>query len=160
MVVANGRYVAGGTPIAPEAQIDDGLLDVVLIPQNRRGDYRARDAQILVGTHLNERGVVFRRAAKFSVNSTPGMWFNVDGELVGNEPAVFEVMPRALQFLVVTRMNSKVVSIDELADILAELRGSGKRLVVTNGCFDLLHVGHVRYLQAARKLGRCARRRR
>ena len=33
------------------------------------------------------------------------------------------------------------------------LRAEGKRLVVTNGCFDLIHVGHVRYLQAARKLG-------
>ena len=32
-------------------------------------------------------------------------------------------------------------------------RGGGRRLVLTNGCFDLLHVGHVRYLQAARKRG-------
>ena len=32
------------------------------------------------------------------MNSRPGMWFNVDGELVGNEPAAFEVLPRALQF--------------------------------------------------------------
>ena len=34
-----------------------------------------------------------------------------------------------------------------------ELRTSGKKLVVTNGCFDLLHTGHVTYLEAARKLG-------
>lgn len=33
------------------------------------------------------------------------------------------------------------------------LRDDGKRLVLTNGCYDLLHVGHVRYLQAARRLG-------
>lgn len=33
------------------------------------------------------------------------------------------------------------------------LRDEGKRLVLTNGCYDLLHVGHVRYLQAARRLG-------
>src|ERR1700709_1104122 len=50
-------------------------------------------------------------------------------------------------------MKNKVVSADELAQISAALRGSGKRLVVTNGCFDLIHVGHVRYLQAARELG-------
>ena len=35
----------------------------------------------------------------------------------------------------------------------ATLRAGGGRLVLTNGCFDLLHVGHVRYLQAARRLG-------
>ena len=34
-----------------------------------------------------------------------------------------------------------------------ELRAGGKKVVATNGCFDLLHVGHVRYLQAARALG-------
>lgn len=40
-----------------------------------------------------------------------------------------------------------------LADIRAELAAQGKRLVFTNGCFDLLHAGHVRYLQQARALG-------
>ena len=50
-------------------------------------------------------------------------------------------------------MNAKVVSLEELAQISDSLRAEGKRLVVTNGCFDLIHVGHVRYLQAARKLG-------
>lgn len=33
------------------------------------------------------------------------------------------------------------------------MRGLGKRLVFTNGCFDILHIGHVRYLQSARALG-------
>jgi D-glycero-beta-D-manno-heptose 1-phosphate adenylyltransferase len=50
-------------------------------------------------------------------------------------------------------MNKKVVSVEELARIAKEMRSAGKRLVVTNGCFDLLHLGHVRYLQAARALG-------
>ena len=50
-------------------------------------------------------------------------------------------------------MKSKIASISELAEISAKLRREGQRLVVTNGCFDLLHVGHVRYLQAARALG-------
>lgn len=50
-------------------------------------------------------------------------------------------------------MRSKVVSVDELAAASVKLRANGQRLVVTNGCFDLLHVGHVRYLRAARELG-------
>ena len=37
--------------------------------------------------------------------------------------------------------------------VRAELRAAGRRLVFTNGCFDILHVGHVRYLAAARRLG-------
>ncbi|CEK14868.1 D-glycero-beta-D-manno-heptose 1-phosphate adenylyltransferase [Chthonomonas calidirosea] len=40
-----------------------------------------------------------------------------------------------------------------LAEILSTLRGEGKTLVTTNGVFDILHIGHVRYLQAAKQLG-------
>jgi rfaE bifunctional protein nucleotidyltransferase chain/domain len=47
----------------------------------------------------------------------------------------------------------KVVTWDELERRLAPLRATGGRVVFTNGCFDLLHVGHVRCLQAARRLG-------
>jgi rfaE bifunctional protein nucleotidyltransferase chain/domain len=48
---------------------------------------------------------------------------------------------------------SKIVSTAEMARVARELRERGGRLVFTNGCFDLLHVGHVRYLQAAREKG-------
>ena len=50
-------------------------------------------------------------------------------------------------------MNAKIVDLEELFDRSKKLRAAGKKLVATNGCFDLLHVGHVRYLQAARALG-------
>ncbi|MFN2508249.1 MAG: diacylglycerol kinase family protein [Chthoniobacterales bacterium] len=98
-VIANGRYVAGGTSIAPEASTEDGLLDVILIPQNSVVDIALVAAQMLMGTHLSSEGVVFHRAKKIAISSKPGMWFNVDGELVGNEPATFEILPGALEFL-------------------------------------------------------------
>jgi rfaE bifunctional protein nucleotidyltransferase chain/domain len=47
----------------------------------------------------------------------------------------------------------KVVSLAELQTLRAEWRAQGQTLVLTNGCFDLLHVGHVRFLEAARCLG-------
>jgi rfaE bifunctional protein nucleotidyltransferase chain/domain len=50
-------------------------------------------------------------------------------------------------------MSPKVIDFMEVSHLCEKLRGSGKKLVATNGCFDLLHVGHVRYLQAARALG-------
>ena len=42
---------------------------------------------------------------------------------------------------------------EEAGSLAARLRADGKRVVLANGCFDLLHVGHVRYLDAARALG-------
>ena|SRR2546425_3509822 len=48
---------------------------------------------------------------------------------------------------------SKVKSLSEMVQIRKQLRDQGKRLVFTNGCFDILHVGHVRYLNEARSMG-------
>lgn len=50
-------------------------------------------------------------------------------------------------------MRDKIVSTDEIGSLRAVLHARARRLVLTNGCFDILHVGHVRYLQAARMLG-------
>lgn len=50
-------------------------------------------------------------------------------------------------------MRSKILEASALAEISAKLRQANRRLVATNGCFDLLHVGHVRYLETARALG-------
>jgi D-beta-D-heptose 7-phosphate kinase/D-beta-D-heptose 1-phosphate adenosyltransferase len=49
--------------------------------------------------------------------------------------------------------DQKICASSLLQNILAGDRQRGKTIVFTNGCFDLLHVGHVKYLQAARKLG-------
>jgi rfaE bifunctional protein nucleotidyltransferase chain/domain len=50
-------------------------------------------------------------------------------------------------------MSFKIIELEDLSDRCEKLRSAGKKIVATNGCFDLLHVGHVRYLQAARALG-------
>jgi len=50
-------------------------------------------------------------------------------------------------------MSGKILSHDELLNERRRLRESGKSLVFTNGVFDILHVGHVRYLKRARALG-------
>jgi len=50
-------------------------------------------------------------------------------------------------------MTSKIVTTEQLVPLLAQARTQGKRIVFTNGCFDLMHVGHTRYLQAAKALG-------
>jgi len=51
------------------------------------------------------------------------------------------------------QMDGKILARDDLAVLLAIQRSLGKRIVFTNGCFDLLHAGHVKYLQQARNLG-------
>ena len=50
-------------------------------------------------------------------------------------------------------MKTKIISLPELARRADTIRAANEKLVLTNGCFDLLHVGHVRYLAQARGLG-------
>jgi len=50
-------------------------------------------------------------------------------------------------------VNSKILTLDQLAAESGRLRSESQRVVATDGCFDIFHVGHVRYLTAARKLG-------
>ena len=49
--------------------------------------------------------------------------------------------------------SSKLKSLPQLLPLLSKARKSGKKIVFTNGCFDLLHVGHIRYLRQAKSLG-------
>jgi diacylglycerol kinase (ATP) len=100
VVLGNGRYVAHGLPIAPKANPSDGFLDMILITKRSKGEILLLATQILLGKHLSSEAIIFRRAKKVSISSRPGMWFNTDGELVGNNPAVFEVVRRALHFVV------------------------------------------------------------
>ena len=50
-------------------------------------------------------------------------------------------------------MSVKVMTREQLAPLLCTAQTQGKRIVFTNGCFDLMHIGHTRYLQAAKDLG-------
>jgi D-beta-D-heptose 7-phosphate kinase/D-beta-D-heptose 1-phosphate adenosyltransferase len=50
-------------------------------------------------------------------------------------------------------MRNKITSEQDLLPLLQRHRQEGKRIVMTNGCFDLLHLGHIRYLQEARRQG-------
>ena len=47
----------------------------------------------------------------------------------------------------------RILTKDELIEVTASIKASGKRIVFTNGCFDIIHIGHIRYLKKAKALG-------
>ena len=48
---------------------------------------------------------------------------------------------------------SKIANTDQLLKIVSLYKSDGKRIIFTNGCFDIIHVGHVRYLEEAKSKG-------
>src|SRR5271169_3822897 len=67
--------------------------------------------------------------------------------------AEIRVLPRAFHLPKIGSARDKVRTIDELGAIARHLRDSGRSVVQAHGAFDLLHLGHVRHLEAARRLG-------
>ncbi|WP_437639534.1 diacylglycerol/lipid kinase family protein [Sorangium sp. So ce854] len=100
VIVANGRTCAGGIKVASRASIEDGLLDVVIVRYASLLDLAAVAARLLAGDYLESDEVMHRRASRVRIAAKPGMWFNVDGELLSNAPISFSVEHRALRVLV------------------------------------------------------------
>jgi diacylglycerol kinase (ATP) len=100
LLVANGRTAAGGLRVAPRANPEDGLLDVVTVGCAPLLDLTGIAARLLAGDYLASEYVTHRRARRLDVTSTPGMWFSIDGELLTNQPVTFTAWPRALRVVV------------------------------------------------------------
>jgi len=98
-VVANGRYFGGGLMPAPKAELDDGLLDVVVIGDMDWKTIRRHLKNLRQGTHLSLKEVSFRRAREVSTLSDERALLDLDGELVGYDPTRFACVPKALDLL-------------------------------------------------------------
>jgi YegS/Rv2252/BmrU family lipid kinase len=98
--VGNGRYFGGGMKICPEAALDDGLLDLVLVGDLGRLEILAKINRLYDGSHLGLDVVTTARARRFEVRpveSAARVPIELDGETPGLLPATFEVLPRALR---------------------------------------------------------------
>lgn len=97
IIVTNGRYVASGIPAAPKAVLDDGLFDLLIAPPLTIPQLAVLVPQVLLGMHMDNDLLLFRRATRIEIECDPPMAFNVDGELIGEGTARFEILPRALR---------------------------------------------------------------
>jgi len=100
VIVANARTCGGGFEVAPHADPEDGLLDIVVVRWGSALDLARVGVRLMRGDYMGGDDVVHRRARAVRVVSKPPMWFNVDGELVSRAAVTFRVVPRALRVLV------------------------------------------------------------
>ena len=100
LIVANGQYFGGGMWIAPEARIDDGLFDVVILGNYNLLSSLLKFPRIYSGSHLKLSGVRHFTAKKIEVASSERVLLDIDGEQPGVAPVTFEILPGSLDLVV------------------------------------------------------------
>lgn len=100
VVVANCEYYGGGMRIAPGALPDDGLLDLVIVGDVARLESMRLMSRVRTGAHLAHPKVEHRLVRRVELRSPQRVGVDTDGERPGSLPAVFEVLPAALQVVV------------------------------------------------------------
>jgi len=100
VLVSNGKYGGGGMLPAPDADLKDGLLDILIINDASRPELVWSLPRIYKGTHATHPKVTMKRAKSIEVNSAQQMLLQADGELLGEAPVRFQVLPDALTLAV------------------------------------------------------------
>ena len=97
--ISNGRIFGKGMKIAPEASLNDGLFDLVLIRGMKKFEFFRNVYKIYTGTHLSHPKISLIRGSKIEINPADvkeKVLIEADGEQVGLLPAAFEIIPSSL----------------------------------------------------------------
>ena len=97
--VCNSRLIAGGRLIAPDAIIDDGLLDVCLIEAMSALEFVALARKVADGDHVKDPRVLYYQARSVRVELDRAVKVNTDGEIFEDTRCEYRVLPRAARFL-------------------------------------------------------------
>jgi YegS/Rv2252/BmrU family lipid kinase len=96
-LVAVGQYTGGGMWIAPNAEPDDGLFDVLTFGDLTKADFVRNVHKIYRGTHLSHPKIEVLRGRRVELDAAQPLPVELDGEQPGTTPATFEIVPRALR---------------------------------------------------------------
>jgi len=100
VIVAIGKYFGSGMKIAPDAQPDDGFFDVVMLGEMSKLEMIAKMQKVRNGTHIFEKNISVHRAKHVSIKSDIKALLDCDGEMPGECPADFTILPGALNVVV------------------------------------------------------------
>jgi diacylglycerol kinase (ATP) len=101
VIAANAERVAGGSiRIAPGARMDDGELNITIVPERSKLNFILKMmGKMSTGEHVNEPGIQYFRTANIRVESDPPAGLEIDGNPFGYTPATFTVSPRAARIV-------------------------------------------------------------
>lgn len=97
--LANGRVSGGGLPVALDAKLDDGLVDVIVVRDCSPVDIAALATQYVLSDYRNNEHIIFRQAKVVTIHSEPPLTISVDGDVVTEKPTTFRVLPGAVRII-------------------------------------------------------------
>jgi len=100
VAASNSGCYGGGMHLAPDARLDDGLLDVVLIAEHSKRSFLATLPKAFKGTHVRHSAVSIRRVRELHVDADRPFVIYADGDPIGTTPATIRAVPSALHVLV------------------------------------------------------------
>lgn len=98
--VANGKFFGGGMKVAPDADVSDGLFDVVLWSGYGLNDFVLKSKGIYSGAHVKWKGTRIQRAKKIVAESDEKVLIDCDGEQPGTLPCTMTILPAAIRLKV------------------------------------------------------------
>ena len=99
-IVSNSSSIGGFKKLAPEADVLDGLLDVVIIKKSGVQDLANIFINIFSGEHINHPNVLYFKSKKVELKSDQDIPIDLDGEYGGKLPATFEIVPNAFRIII------------------------------------------------------------
>ncbi|MHB9134807.1 MAG: diacylglycerol/lipid kinase family protein [Armatimonadota bacterium] len=96
IVVSNASFYAYEFPIAAEARMDDGLLDIIIFGEQTALDRLTQIGAIIVGQHIHHPNVRYLQAPALTISADPPVALQLDGDSAGSSPVEFTVHHRAL----------------------------------------------------------------
>ena len=100
VVIANGTYFGGGMCLAPDAKPNDGLLDMIIFGDMRKSEMMKIWPMTYNGRHISHQKVRLRKIRNVALQCDEKVLVEADGELLGEGPVSFSVLPSALSIVV------------------------------------------------------------
>lgn len=99
VAVANGKYYGGGIKIAPLAEIDDGLLDVLIITDIDRAKVMKFLPKAIAGKHMGLEELQYRRCKRVEIIAEEPVYINVDGEIAARKQVTFSISDKKVKMV-------------------------------------------------------------
>jgi YegS/Rv2252/BmrU family lipid kinase len=100
VAINNGKYFGGGVMIAPQAQIDDGLIDVLIMKDASTFDFLMTLPSAYKGNHLNHSKIQLTQGRQVKLSSSVKVGLEMDGETPGRGDVNFEILPAGIRLLI------------------------------------------------------------